>query len=112
MLSDDTVTTSMNRVLAITAAQTTSTRAAMVTSHRARSDRRVGDGGVGIDGVVHVDHAGLQADTELVHHVVVLVDEVVTVHHVLPDLLAERAALVGGAELHDHPDLFGSADVD
>src|SRR3954453_17217217 len=43
------------------------------------------------------------ADLELDHHVVVLVHQVVAVHHVLADLVLE---------LHDHADLLGLTDVD
>src|SRR6476646_299740 len=43
---------------------------------------RVGHGGIGGDRVVGVGVAWVQADPELVHHVVVLVRQVVAVDHV------------------------------
>ena len=55
---------------------------------------------IGADGVVKT---AVVADLELGHHVVVLVNQVVAVHHVL-------AALV--LEAHDHADLLALAHVD
>src|SRR4051794_6988253 len=111
MLSEETVTTSMICVRATTAAPTTSSTAPSVTSHRAPLQRRIRVSRRGMDWVVHINGSGRQANTELMHHVVVLMHEVVAVHHVLADLFAERAAGVGAAELDDHPDLFSRADI-
>src|ERR1700712_3619357 len=115
MLPDDTETVSRYCVRTTTAATVTSTAAAAVIFQRTAGSRRVGTGRVGHDRIVLVDEPALdhgpgrvggQPDTELAHHVVVFVYQVVAVDHVLAHLDAERTAGVLGAELHDQPYLF------
>src|ERR1700712_1917808 len=121
MLPDDTETVSRTCVRTTTAATVTSTAAAAVTFQRTADSRRVGNGRVGRDRIVLVDDTALdhgpgrvrgQPHTELAHHVVVFVHQVVAVDHVLAHLDAERTAGVRGAELHDQPHLFQLARVD
>src|SRR5690349_8545739 len=105
MLAETTLIGCTTKVPATTTATTTVGATRKVDRRTGRS--AVGEvvvlAAVGADRVVEVGIDRLPAHRELLHHVVVLVAEVVAVDHVAPTLVLE---------LHDHVDRLVLADVD